>query len=262
MVQVCGRYAASKNVDELVEEFEVERVEVDKPLEADYNVAPTKSAYAVLSRADRDAEGTPTPEVARRLRVLRWGLVPSWAKDVKIGSRMINARADTAATKPAYRRALARRRCIVPADGYYEWYRPEGRRADGKPHRKQPFFIARSDGGSTAMAGLYEFWRDPQSDPDDRDAWVSTLAILTTDAAADLASIHDRMPVVLQPEDFARWLDPDVTDPADIADLMAPAPEGRMHAYPVSTLVNSTRNNGPELLAPVAAEVEPDQAEQ
>jgi putative SOS response-associated peptidase YedK len=245
---VCGRYAASKDTDQLVEEFEVTRVDDTSGLAANYNVAPTTSVPVVLERLTSGEE--PSPE--RALRVVRWGLVPSWAKDIKIGSRMINARAEQAAAKPAFRAAMRRRRCIVPADGYYEWYRPEGASASGKPFPKQPFFIHRRDGGTVAMAGLYEAWRDPSvTDDDDPTAWVRTMTILTTDAADNLAGIHDRMPVILDPTDYRRWLDPRLQDPHDVADLLRPTATEVMTAYAVSTQVNNVRNNGAELLDPV-----------
>jgi len=160
---MCGRYASSRRPEDLVEEFEVEKADVPEPLPADYNVAPTKEVYAVLTRPPSKDKERPAQ---RQLRVLTWGLVPSWAKDPAIGNRLINARVETAAAKPAFRRAFASRRCLLPADGYYEWYTPEqgaedtpGEDGKRRRPRKQPFFIHHADGSVLAMAGLYEIWR-------------------------------------------------------------------------------------------------------
>jgi putative SOS response-associated peptidase YedK len=248
---VCGRYAASRNPDDLKEEFEVEKVEVPQPLAPDYNVAPTKNVYAVLSRRTRDTADDEPP--VRQLRVVKWGLVPSWAKDPSIGSRMINARMETVAEKPAFRRAFARRRCLLPADGYYEWY---ASKQDGKTV-KQPFFIHPKDGGVLAMAGLYEFWRPKDADPDDPDAWLTTCTVLTTQAEDALGRIHDRMPLLVEPSRYAEWLDPDVDDADRLRALLVPAAPGRLDAYPVSREVNNVRNNGERLLEPVPAEEPP-----
>ncbi|MGH3494167.1 MAG: SOS response-associated peptidase, partial [Sciscionella sp.] len=162
---MCGRYAASKNADQLVEEFEVDLVSAPYPLPPDFYVAPTKDVYAVLARRSRTPDGAPGVGVQRRLTVARWGLVPSWAKDPGIGARMINARVETLTERPAYKSAFARRRCILPADGYYEWYPTARRGRSGKP-LKQPFFIRPGDGSTLAMVGLYEIWRN-RSVPDD-----------------------------------------------------------------------------------------------
>jgi putative SOS response-associated peptidase YedK len=160
---MCGRYASSRKPEDLVEEFDVVDDRTEAPLAADYNVAPTKEVYAVMERRpSRESEQDPQ----RQLRVLRWGLVPSWAKDPSIGNRMINARMETVADKPAFKRAFSRRRCLLPADGYFEWYPTDQVTKAGKP-RKQPFFIRPRDGGVLAMAGLYEIWRDPTRDRDD-----------------------------------------------------------------------------------------------
>ncbi|HET8970351.1 MAG TPA: SOS response-associated peptidase, partial [Candidatus Nanopelagicales bacterium] len=176
---MCGRYAQSQNVHDLMAEFEVAH-EPSTWLEPDYNVAPTKDVYAVVTRRPR---GEPEAEPARSLRVMRWGLVPSWAKDPSVGSRMINARQETVATKAAYKRAFARRRALLPADGYYEWWTPpDGPRGKNGRPLKQPFFISPRDGGSLAMAGLYEFWRDRTRADDDPAAWWSTVTVITTDA--------------------------------------------------------------------------------
>lgn len=240
---MCGRYASATSAAVLVEEFHV-----DEPprttLPADYNVAPTKDVYAVVL----DDRG----EVpVRRLTTLRWGLVPSWAKDARIGNRMINARIETAATKPAYRAAWHRRRTLLPADGYYEWYTPQA--VAGTKARKQPYFVHDPSGHPLAMAGLYEFWRDPQAAEDDPHAWIRTTAVLTTAASGPLRHIHDRMPVLVDPAHWQQWLDPHFEgDPADLLDPVAAA--AGLEAYPVSTTVNSVRNNGPELIEPLPAE--------
>src|SRR6266487_427275 len=271
---MCGRYASARSRIELLEEFAVERDRVAEPLEPDYNVAPTKPVYAVLTRRPRgtgeqdddgdaghqaagaqaagaQAAGTQAAGEARELRVVRWGLVPFWAKDRSIGSRMINARAETVDVKPAFRAAFARRRCLLPADGYYEWQRPAG---DAKA-AKQPYYICRPDGGPLAFAGLYELWRDRAVPDDHPDAWLWTATIITTSAPDELGRIHDRMPMVIRPDLWADWLDPGNIDTGDARGLLAPAISGELISYPVSTAVNSVRNNGPRLIEP--AEPEP-----
>lgn len=245
---MCGRYAAAKDPAALVEEFEVVSAPAEE-LRPDYNVAPTKKVYVVVDKARDEA-------LERSLVVARWGLVPSWAKDPAIGSRMINARAETVAEKPAFRRAFAKRRCLVPADGYYEWYLPTSPDAPvgkgGKP-LKQPFYIHPSDGSSLPMAGLYEWWRDSTRADDDPHAWLLTCTVITTEASDEVGRIHDRMPMTIAPADWAAWLDPGL-GPDEATALLAPAAAVRLDAYPVSTLVNSVRNNGPELLAPMAVD--------
>lgn len=255
---MCGRYAASKNPDDLVEEFEVE-VRSEKELRPDWNVAPTKDVYAVMMRPPRDDKDAPP---RRELAVVRWGLVPSWAKDPSIGNRMINARMETVAEKPTYKRAFARRRCILPADGYYEWYTPEdGPKGKGGKPLKQPFFIHPADGSSLAMAGLYELWRDPTRADDDPQAWLMTCTVLTTTAEDSVGRIHDRMPLLVEPERWAEWLDPAVTgEKGDPRGLLVPAAPGRLDAYPVSTLVNDVRHNGPELVEPLPLDAGGDQS--
>jgi putative SOS response-associated peptidase YedK len=244
---MCGRYASSRRPEDLVEEFRIDQVRVPEPLPADYNVAPTKPVYAVLERPADGEAGQSAPE--RQLRSLRWGLVPFWAKDPGIGSKLINARMETVHEKPAFRRPFASRRCLLPADGYYEWYPTDQLTARGKPV-KQPFFIRPADGGVLAMAGLYEIWRDPTRDEDDPQRFRWTCTVLTTSAEDDLGRIHDRMPLLVEPERYAAWLDPARNDPDGLRELLVPAAPGRLEAYPVSTEVNSVRNNGPELLRP------------
>lgn len=231
-----------------MEEFEVEERHLAEPLEPDWNVAPTKEVYAVLERPAKEDR----PQ-QRQLRALRWGLVPSWAKDAAIGNRMINARMETVAEKPAYKRAFAARRCLLPADGYFEWYPTEERDAKGKP-RKQPFFIRPKDGGVLAMAGLYEFWRDPAVADGQPGAWLWSCTVITTDAEDDLGRIHDRMPLMVPRERWRDWLDPRPHAAEDLLALLEPAAPGRLEAYPVSTLVSNVRNNGPELVEPLPLE--------
>lgn len=276
---MCGRYASARKRQDLLEEFRIDRDRVSADLEPDYNVAPTKPVYAVLTRRPRgtgeqdddgdaggraaggqaagdraagaQAAGGRAAGEARELRVVRWGLVPFWAKDRSIGSRMINARAETVSVKPAFRSAFARRRCLLPADGYYEWYRPGG---DAKA-AKQPYYICRRDGGPLAFAGLYELWRDRAVPDDHPDAWLWTATIITTSAPDELGRIHDRMPMVIRPDLWADWLDPGNNNTGDVRGLLAPAISGELISYPVSTAVNSVRNNGPGLIEP--AEPEP-----
>jgi putative SOS response-associated peptidase YedK len=250
---MCGRYASSRRPEDLVEEFEVDQPVLETALEPDFNVAPTKDVYAVL---ERPANGDERPQPERQLRVLRWGLVPSWAKDPTIGNRMINARVETVAEKPAYKRAFAKRRCLLPADGYFEWYPTEQRTSAGKP-LKQPFFIRPKDHGVLAMAGLYEIWRDPTRADDDPHRFLWTATVITTDAEDDLGHIHDRMPMMVERDRWAAWLDTTAAA-ADLRDLLQPAAPGRLEAYPVSTLVSNVRNNGPELVEPLPLEDAPE----
>ncbi|MFE9608951.1 SOS response-associated peptidase [Streptomyces sp. NPDC006012] len=263
---MCGRYSASRGPGDLAGVFGVERFEPEETIAADYNVAPTKEVYAVLDRPLKDA-GDPRP--VRQLRRLRWGLVPSWSKSPEGAARMINARAETVHEKPSYRRAFATRRCILPADGYYEWVTGQQERdleVEGKKKRprKQPYFVLPADGSVFAMAGLYEFWRDRTLPDDHPRAWWATCSVITTEAETtplavapadgphSLAEIHPRMPLMLTPDRWDDWLDPSRTDVGDLCSLLEPPPHGLMRAYPVSTAVSSVRNNGPELLTELA----------
>jgi putative SOS response-associated peptidase YedK len=260
---MCGRYASSRRPDDLAEEFEIDRQTlaetVVQPLEPDFNVAPTKPVYAVVTRPsgndrdDRDDRGAREGDTQRQLRVLRWGLVPFWAKDPAIGSRLINARMETVAEKPAFRQAFTRRRCLLPADGYFEWYPTDQKTKAGKP-LKQPFFIRPKDDRPLAMAGLYEIWRDPTRDEDDPERFRWTCTVLTTTAEDAVGHIHDRMPLLVEPERYAAWLDPGLSDVDELKKLLVPAAPGRLEAYPVSTQVNNVRNNCPELLDALDAE--------
>jgi putative SOS response-associated peptidase YedK len=262
--RMCGRYAATANPDELVLALEIEsdrtgdatRSILATPQEPpagtpDYNLAPTKQAPVAMTRAPR---AEPDADPQRQLRLLTWGLVPSWAKDTRGAPRMINARAESVLAKPAFRRAAESRRCLVPAAGWYEWQRsPRAVDAKGAP-RKQPFFISRADQALCAFAGLYEFWRDPAAaDPDNPLAWVVSFTILTIAAEPGLDRIHDRQPLVLERADWARWLDPG-RRAEEVIDLLGEAAPGRFAAYPVSRAVSSNRANGPRLLDPAPVE--------
>jgi putative SOS response-associated peptidase YedK len=247
---MCGRYASSRRPEDLIEEFDVVEDRTEKALEPDYNVAPTKEVYAVVTRPPSRESDEPA---RRQLRTLRWGLVPSWAKDPSIGNRMINARMETVAEKPAFKRAFASRRCLLPADGYYEWYPTSQLTAAGKP-RKQPFFIRPQDHGVLAMAGLYEIWRDPTRDDDDPERFRWTCTVITTQAEDAVGHIHDRMPLMVERERWSEWLDPDPPSHDDLLGLLVPAAPGRLEAFPVSTLVSNVRNNGPELVEPIPAD--------
>ena len=253
---MCGRYSSTKAPQDLADEFRAVDA-TDGAKVADFNVAPTKQVVAVVERHPRDDEGTPDPErVERTLRMLRWGLVPSWSKDPSGGARMINARVESAAQKPAFRRALKARRCLLPADGWYEWQRAAA--VKGSTGHKQPYFTHYRDGASIALAGLWEYWK-PKDDPENAypDGLV-TAAVITTDAVGPLAQVHDRMPLVLPPSAWDAWLDPDRGPDDDaVAALLAPPPAdlvARMELRPVSPRVNNVRNNGPELLAELPPE--------
>jgi putative SOS response-associated peptidase YedK len=298
---MCGRFASARKRQELLEEFGVQRDRVAEPLRPDYNVAPTKPVYAVVTRRPEDTgkehagrpdragpdgavpdraagdqageyqAGEPQAgerqagerqadehqaaerEGVRELRVVRWGLVPFWAKDISIGSRLINARAETVASKPAFRRAFARHRCLLPADGFYEWEKS----GDPKSPRKQPYYIRREDGGVLAFAGLYELWRDKDRPDDDPDSWLWTATIITTRAEDEVGRIHDRMPMVIEPARWADWLDPAATSAEALHGLMTPAASVHLTTYPVSTEVNSVRHNGPGLIEPMEGDSDP-----
>jgi putative SOS response-associated peptidase YedK len=244
---MCGRFVSARKRLELLKEFAVERDTVATERNSDYNVAPTKQIYAVLDRAEPDEAKPDDPAVERELRLLRWGLVPFWAKDTKGGSRLINARAETVAVKPAYRAAFAKRRCLIPADGYYEW------ETEGKA--KKPYYIYRTDGGILAFAGIYELWHDRALPDDHENAWYWSASIITTDATDEIGKIHDRTPMVIAPDDWADWLDPANNEKEHLLATMRPATAagfGTLTSHRVATTVNSVRNNGPDLIEPLA----------
>ncbi|MGW6568904.1 SOS response-associated peptidase [Streptomyces sp. NPDC054975] len=241
---MCGRYASTRSPQDLTRLFQVTDWRPDEALAPSWNVAPTDEVYAVLERTARDDD---RDAVRRELRALKWGLVPSWAKDPKSGARMINARVETVHEKPAYRRAFAKRRCLLPADGFYEWEQVKDE-TTGKP-RKQPYFIEAGDGQVMAMAGLYEYWRNPDVTSDgDPDAWLMTCTIITTEATDAAGRVHPRMPLALHPDHYDVWLDPHHQNTEDLRVLLTQPADGHLNARPVSTAVNNVRNNGPHLL--------------
>jgi putative SOS response-associated peptidase YedK len=226
---VCGRYANSRHDGDLLRDFQVASV-VDPALEPSWNVAPTQDARVVLERVVND-------QPDRQLRTLRWGLVPSWAKDLRIGAKLINARSETVTEKSAFKTAASRRRCLVPADGYYEWMvTPDG---------KIPMYL--HGDGLLGFAGLYEIRRDIE----DPDRWLWTYTILTCTTQDSLGHVHDRSPVVVPADLRTGWLDPAVTDLSTVRDLIAAMPPPVLDTYQVSTEVNSARNDGPQLVEPV-----------
>ncbi|MBO1765749.1 SOS response-associated peptidase [Allobranchiibius sp. GilTou38] len=260
---MCGRYAATFNPDDLVDQMEIEldrtadatRSVLVNPQEPpagapDWNMAPTKQAPVVLTRPDRSEKGSGEEEAVRQLRLLTWGLVPSWAKDTKVGIRMINARAETLLDKGAFAKAAVARRCLVPAAGWYEWQvSPTATTKGGKP-RKQPFFVHRADEDLLAFAGVYEFWRDRSLAEDDPSAWVASFSIITTGAEEGLDRIHERQPFVLDRDVWQEWLDPAQRDPDFVRATLADHDPGRFEGWPVGAAVSSGRNNGAHLLDP------------
>lgn len=222
---MCGRYTLSTPTDLLGDLYEIETLVSTQPR---FNIAPTQEALNV--RIDSDTG-------KRRLDLLRWGLVPFWAKDPGIGNRMINARSETVAEKPAFRVSVKKRRCLVLADGFYEW------QATGGP--KQPYFFHRGDGQPFAMAGLWDRWEKGEEGP------LETFTILTTSPNEVVAPIHKRMPVILAREDFPRWLDPTFEDLDSLRKLLVPAPKSLLETYPVSTYVNNPANEGMDCVEPI-----------
>jgi len=222
---MCGRFTQERPASELAEIFRAEPLVEDPG--AHYNVAPTDEALVVVQRDDR-----------RAVTAYRWGLIPHWATAAKVGSRMINARAETITVSPAFREAFVRKRCIVPVESFYEWKR------DGTI--RQPYRIVRRDGEPLALAGLWAGWREP-----DTGAVRRTFSIVTTTPNEAVATLHDRMPVVLERETWDRWLDPRPADPSELMGLLAPS-EADLEIYAVGRDVNDVRRDGPELIARIA----------
>jgi putative SOS response-associated peptidase YedK len=231
---MCGRFVSASPPDQIAAYFDATMSE--SLLAPSYNVAPTNDIYAVVE----------TPEGERRLEAFHWGLVPVWAKEIKTGLKMINARAETVATSGAFKRPFKSHRCIIPVDGFYEWQKRPGQK------RKQPYFIHRLDGEPLAFAGLWETWRDKAAGPDA--PWLHSCTIITTTANETMAPVHDRMPVILPPSAWGDWLRPGNDDLVSLGELLVPAPESLLTLRPVSTDVNNVREKDSHLID----EVDPD----
>ncbi len=217
---MCGRYAQRTSPKTLVKQFKVSEV---PSIEARYNIAPTQNILAVQETPD-----------GREMKWLKWGLVPSWAKDASMGARLINARSETVTEKPAFREAFKHRRCLIPSDGFYEWQRTEG--------MKQPFFFQLKDEQPFGFAGLWDRWTGEDGKV------IESCTILTTTANKVLAPVHDRMPVIVHPEDYELWLDDDVRKQELLKDVLQPYPADEMTSYPVSTSINNPREQGARLI--------------
>ncbi len=234
---MCGRFTLHHTREEIEKRFAAELVpNVIAEAEPRYNIAPTQTVLAV----------TEVRGGARLLDGFHWGLIPSWAKDPGIGSKMINARAETLAEKPSFRTALSRRRCLIPADGFYEWQDAPPAEGSAKKPPKTPMHLHLTDSGLFAFAGLWDEWHAPDGSP------LRSCTIITTSPNAVAAPIHDRMPVILSPEDEALWLDSSVSDPAALQSLLVPYPANLMDAYAVSRTVNTPTVDDAGLIAKVA----------
>lgn len=259
---MCGRYASFRQAQDLADAFARAGYIQDvlfQPealaLAASYNIAPTTDIAIVVDRpttpqqaedlvtAQGEVLALETPQIVRQVQVARWGLVPAWAKDPSIGVRMINARQETLASKPSFRAAFDKRRCIIVADGYYEWQAPSSPGGN-----KTPFYITPADGGVFAFAGLYEFWRPTVDQPESARPWLVTATIITAAAHGALGQVHDRRPIFLSPHHFDRWLNPDLRA-AQVKDLLEVEPVAT-NQVPVSTAVNSVAHNNPSLITP------------
>ncbi|MBM3214643.1 SOS response-associated peptidase [Candidatus Poribacteria bacterium] len=225
---MCGRFTMATPSPELARLFDLEEMPTVAPR---YNVSPTQNVLGIRARGEDGSQ--------REAAWLRWGLIPGWAKDPSIGARMINARSETAAEKPSFRTPLRRRRCLIPADGFYEWRRTGS--------QKQPYLVRVRGGEPFAFGGIWDVWR--QGD----DVVIESCAILTTEPNDLMVSIHDRMPVIIRPEEFDLWIDPSMQKPGDIAHLMAPFPASEMDAIAVTTRVNNPANDDPQCAVPAAA---------
>jgi putative SOS response-associated peptidase YedK len=251
---MCGRFAVTTDPAALAQKIQaINEARASESAGPNYNVAPTTTITTVVRRHDE-----PDDEPTRRVRLMRWGLIPPWAKagadgaPESKGPQLINARADKVTTSPAFRASAKSKRCLVPMDGYYEWRaNPAGDAGAGKKARKTPFYLHRADGEMLFAAGLWSVWK-PAKDASP----LLSCTIITTDAVGPLGEIHDRMPLIVSERDWDRWLDPD--SPADLELLAAPPDVHGIEMREISTLVNNVRNNGPELLEP--AETQPEQA--
>lgn len=235
---MCGRFVSSQSPDAIAQFFGASFE--GEALAPNFNVAPTNDVYGVVA----DAGGQ------RRIETFQWGLVPSWAKDLRIGSKMINARAETVGEKPAFRSLLKKHRVIIPMDGFFEWKAalPDAPLSKAGKPIKTPMFIHRADGTPLAVAGLWATWRDPTAGPDA--PWVHSCTVITTAANDTMAPVHDRMPVILPASTWDTWLDSTMNDPEVLRSLLAPAANDVVTMHAVSTEVNNVRNKGPQLIDP------------
>ena len=217
---MCGRFVGFSDLEQLKACFPIDTAGCE--IAASYNVAPSQEVFAIVKR---DGEN--------RLEKFHWGLVPFWAKDISIGNKMINARAETVATKPSFRNAFKNRRCLILADGFYEW--------TGKKGQKQPMFLALPEGNPFAFAGLWETWNKR----DDAGSIYTSCTIITTNASESVRKIHHRMPVILKPDVYEDWLDPENQDTAELENILRNGFVTELISYPVSKQVNSVFNNDP-----------------
>jgi putative SOS response-associated peptidase YedK len=222
---MCGRYRLSRRKQPVEEYFDCTGEEDWSPR---YNIAPTQPIPMIRQHPK---------EPVRQISTMRWGLIPSWSKDTSGAASMINARSETAATKPAFRDPIRLRRCLIPADGFYEWSRTQ--------KAKQPFCFEVNDGGLFAFAGLWDRWKDPSG------GWIKTCSILTTTPNAVTTAVHDRMPVILHPDSYDLWLDPGMTDVQVASEFLKPFDPSLMRCYPVSTRINHVANDDEECSRPV-----------
>lgn len=221
---MCGRFSQRQSAEAIAQAFQVLEVPSLTPR---YNIAPTQAVATVLQNSQQEG---------RHLKMLHWGLIPSWAKDPKIASKLINARAETVAEKPSFRSAFRQRRCLVVADGFYEWQQQENKK------QKQPYYFRFKDESPFAFAGLWERWEDPNGKE------IQSCTLLTTEANDLMRPIHHRMPVILSPKDYELWLDPEVKKPELLQPLLHPYPTEEMTAYPVSKLVNKPTNDSADCI--------------
>lgn len=224
---MCGRFVQNFTLVTLETIFNISSTSSE--IKSNYNVAPTQEILAIIKYGNENA-----------LERLYWGLVPFWAKDISIGSRMINARAETVSSKPSFRNAFKKHRCLIPADGFYEW--------KGEKGKKQPFYISTHTGKTFAFAGLWETWTDKKSD---EESVYKSCTIITTDASDSIRKLHNRMPVILDPDFYEKWLNVEIQDPKGLENILQDGTIREMKYYPVSTFVNSVKNNTPECIKPI-----------
>ncbi|MFB2835267.1 SOS response-associated peptidase [Floridanema evergladense] len=222
---MCGRYSFTQVAEAIADKFQVKEVPEISPR---YNIAPTQQIATVLVNSESSE---------RQFKMLRWGLIPSWAKDAKMGAKLINARGETVAEKPAFRAAFKKRRCLILADGFYEWHTQDG--------EKQPFYFRLENGEPFAFAGLWEHWEKGEGES------IESCTIITTEANELMRPVHDRMPVIIDSKNYEQWLDPEVKKTELLQSLLQPYPTEEMTAFPVSTKVNSPKNDRPECIQPI-----------